>query len=140
MKDYSKMLTTVKAIQDKFNSAEFTRKDYVEKIMHDDSEIAYQCYCPSVALNRDYCMVKKVREEDYIVEDTWGKHVGTRYFYEVNDKFLIDLHNMIKKDISDLETKIVKAEQEIAKIEERIKYKKAVLETFEALTKELDLD
>lgn len=135
MRDYTQMLNTVKAIQDKFGSAEFTRKDYQREI--DSKRNHYRedrIYGHGTALDLDNGMVKKVREEDFIFKDDDGKkHVGVRYFYEVDDNFLENLRKMLQKDVRSCEVQIARAENEIAKIQERINYKKSLLQMFNEL-------
>lgn len=135
MRDYTQMLNTVKAIQDKFGSAEFTRKDYQREI--DSKGNHYRedrIYGHSTALDLDNGMVKKVREEDFIFKDDDGKkHVGVRYFYEVDDNFLGNLRKMLQKDVRSCEVQIARAENEIAKMQERIDYKKNLLQMFNEL-------
>ena len=96
MKDYEKMINTVKALNEVFGDKEFTRKDYECKILRnacvlDDMEL--NCgdilgVATVLDLNHSY-IVRKVREEDFITKNSEGKKVvGTRYYYEVNSDFM----------------------------------------------------
>lgn len=135
MRDYTQMLNTVKAIQEKFGSAEFTRKDYQREIDNKGNHYREdRIYGHSTALDLDNGMVKKTREEDFIYKDDNGrKHVGVRYFYEVNSDFLGNLRKMLQKDVRTCEVQIARAENEIAKMQERIDYKRNLLQMFNEL-------
>lgn len=137
MRDYTQMLNTVKAIQDKFGSAEFTRRDYKREIEDKGTHLAIRndrIYGSGTALDLDNGMVKKVREEDFIFKDDDGrKHVGVRYFYEVDSNFLGNLRKMLQKDVRACEVQIARAENEIAKMQERIDYKKNLIQMFNEL-------
>lgn len=137
MRDYTQMLNTVKAIQDKFGSAEFTRKDYKREIESKGTQYCKsrdRIYGNGTALNLDNGMVKKTREEDFIYKDDNGKkHVGVRYFYEVDNNFLGNLRKMLQKDVHSCEIQIARAENEIDKMRERINYKMGLLQMFNEL-------
>ena len=135
MRDYTQMLNTVKAIQEKFGSAEFTRRDYQREIDAKGNHYREdRIYGHGTALDYHNGMVKKTREEDYIFKDDNGrKHVGVRFFYEIDSNFLENLRKMLQNDVRACEVQIARAENEIAKMQERIDYKKNLLQMFNEL-------
>ena len=137
MRDYTQMINTVKAIQDKFGSAEFTRRDYKREIEDKGTQYcksADRIYGNGTALDYHNGMVKKTREEDFIFKDDNGrKRVGVRFFYEVDSNFLDNLRKMLERDVRACEVQIARAENEIAKMQERIDYKKNLIQMFNEL-------
>lgn len=135
MRDYTQMLNTVKAIQDKFGSAEFTRRDYQREIDNKGNHYREdRIYGHGTALDYHNGIVKKTREEDFIFKDDNGrKHVGVRFFYEVDSNFLENLRKMLQNDVRSCEVQIARAENEIAKMQERIDYKKNLIQMFNEL-------
>lgn len=134
MKDYNRMLNTVKAIQDTFGSAEFTRRDYEKKIAQ-SYPLSFDCYDTGTALNLRRYIVKKTREEDYIYTDKYDgrKCVGTRWYYEVNQDFLVDLRKMLLNDVEGINASIAKTNKKIAELEKNIEYKRNVIKMLESL-------
>ena len=143
MKDYEKMLETVKAIQETFDSKEFTRNDYEERILYENGRKVYSSAVifknkryTGNELDRDNYIVKVARTEDYIVKKKNGdKFVGTRYFYEVNDNFMNDLKKDLKNDIINLKMSIRFAEAEIATKQRNLVEKEKMLKVFEEIVK-----
>ena len=143
MKDYEKMLETVKAIQETFDSKEFTRNDYEERILYENGRKVYSSAVifknkryTGNELDRDNYIVKVARTEDYIVKKKNGdKFVGTRYFYEVNDNFMNDLKKNLKNDIINLKMSIRFAEAEIATKQRNLVEKEKMLKVFEEIVK-----
>jgi hypothetical protein len=134
MRDYNKMINTVKAIQDTFGSAEFTRKDYEKKVAQ-TYPISSNCYDTGTALDLRHYVVKKTREEDYVYTDKKDgrKCVGTRWYYEVNREFLADLCRMLKSDVKEITESIEKTNRKIEKLESDIEYKQGVIKMLESL-------
>ena len=134
MKDYNMMLNTVKAIQENFGSAEFTRKDYEEKIAQ-TYPTRFDCYNTGTALDLRHYIVKKTREEDYIYTDKYDgrKCVGTRWYYEVNQDFLDDLRKMLMNDVKGINESIAKTNRKIAELEKNIEYKRGLIKMLESL-------
>lgn len=131
MKDYAKMINTVNAIQQAFGSKEFCARDYQQKLGSEGN-----CYCASRVCNtnRENIMVKKVREEDFITRDDYGrKIVGTRYFYEINTDFIKQLKNSLCKEVDGLYDDIQTIKRQIEEKEKRIAEKKKQIEVFEAI-------
>jgi len=131
MKDYEKMINTVNAIQKAFGANEFCARDYQQKLGSEDN-----CYCASKVCNtnRENIMVKKVREEDFITRDDYGKKiVGTRYFYEVNTDFIKQLKDSLYKEVDGLYDDIQTIKRQIEEKEKRIAEKKKQIEVFEAI-------
>lgn len=134
MRDYNMMLNTVKAIQDNFGSAEFTRKDYEKKIAQ-TYPTRFDCYNTGTALDLRHYIVKKTREEDYIYTDKYDgrKCVGTRWYYEVNQDFLADLRKMLMNDVKGINESIAKTNRKIAELEKNIEYKRGLIKMLESL-------
>ena len=131
MKDYAKMINTVNAIQKAFGSKEFSAHDY-KKALGSECD----CYCASKVCNtnRENIMVKKVREEDFITRDDYGrKIVGTRYFYEINTDFIKQLKDSLYKEVEGMHEDIQTIKRQIVEKEKRIKAKQEQIEAFEAI-------
>lgn len=131
MKDYEKMINTVNAIQKAFGANEFCARDYQRTLGSETN-----CYCASKVCNtnRENIMVKKVREEDFITRDDYGrKIVGTRYFYEINTDFIKQLKNSLCKEVDGLYDDIQTIKRQIEEKEKRIAEKKKQIEVFEAI-------
>ena len=134
MKDYEKMIKTVKALEETFGKKEFTAKDYAKSVCFN----SYEVYCTSKVCcdKASNYMVKKVREEDFITKNGFGeKIVGTRYYYEVNDNFVNDLRKDLANEIKELNEQIKYMETQIRKIEKRISEKQELIATFERIQK-----
>lgn len=132
MKDYAKMIETVRAIQETFGSSEFTRKEYVTNIEKKNLD----AYSANTALSDERFVVKKTREEDYIVKTADGKKViGTRYFYEVNQNFIDALKEDLAKEANDIEDQMVKLSAQIAKLQQKKEKKQAMLDMLSKLCK-----
>jgi len=138
MKDYTKMINTVNAIQQAFGSKEFSACDYRREISSEND-----CYCVSKVCNDNAknIMVKKVREEDFIARDKHGKKiVATRYFYEVNADFINELKNSLRKEVERLYNDIETINRQIQEKEQRIKEKEELLATFETIINDVKID
>ena len=138
MKDYTKMINTVNAIQQAFGSKEFSACDYRREIGSEND-----CYCVSRVCNDNAknIMVKKVREEDFITHDKHGKKiVATRYFYEVNTDFVKELKNSLRKDIERLYNDIETINRQIQEKKQRIEEKEELLAAFEAIIDNVKAD
>ena len=142
MKDYEKMINTVKALNEVFGDKEFTRRDYECKILRnacvlDDMEL--NCgdilgVATVLDLNHSY-IVRKVREEDFITKNSEGKKVvGTRFYYEVNSDFMKELKKDLEKEIADLKDSLDRAEKRKVALEESIARKKTMIAVFETLS------
>ena len=146
MKDYNKMMETVKALREAFGTNEFTSRDYVDKIEKEN----YEVYCSTVVfkngrnsykrgneLERDRYMVKVTRTEDFVAKDSNGKkYVGTRYYYEVNDNFMEDLKKDLAKEIDILKEEIENANRQIEAKQKRIAEKEEMIKVFKEIMKQ----
>lgn len=131
MKDYEKMINTVNAIQKAFGASEFCARDYQRELGSKTN-----CYCASKVCNAstENIMVKKVREEDFITRDDYGrKIVGTRYFYEVNTDFIKQLKDSLYKEVDGLYEDIESIKSQIKQKERRIAEKKEQIKLFETI-------
>lgn len=145
MKDYEKMINTVKALQEAFGTNEFTSRDYVNKIEKEN----YEVYCSAVVfkngrnsykrgneLERNGYMVKVTRTEDFVAKDSKGKkYVATRYYYEVNDNFMEDLKKDLAKEIDILKEEIESANRQIEAKQKRIAEKEEMIKVFKEIMK-----
>ena len=142
MKDYEKMINTVKALNEVFGNKEFTRKDYECKILRnarvlDNMDMTSgDILGVATVLNlRNSYIVRKVREEDFITKNDEGKKVvGTRFYYEVNSEFMKDLKKDLEKEISNLRFNLLQAEKKKVALEESIAKKKTMIAIFETLS------
>ena len=142
MKDYEKMINTVKALNEVFGDKEFTRRDYECKILHNTcvlDDMGLNCkdilgVATVLDLDNSY-IVRKVREEDFITKNREGKKVvGTRYYYEVNSDFMKRLKQDLEKEIVDLKDSLNRAEKKKVALEENIARKKTMIAVFETLS------
>lgn len=144
MKDYNKMMETVKALRETFGTDEFTSKDYVNKIEKEN----YDVYCSAVVfknrknygrgneLERDKYMVKVARTEDFVAKGSNGKkYVATRYYYEVNDNFMEDLKKDLANEIEILKREIENANRVIEEKQKRIAEKEEMIKVFKEIMK-----
>lgn len=129
MRDYAKMIETVRVLREEFGNKEFTSNDYFAKT-HSMNDV----YCTAKVCNTNNYMVKKVREEDFIGKDNKGKKfIGTRYYYEVNDNFLNDMRKETKNDIETLKAEIENAYERIRSAEKRISEKQNLIAVLEQI-------